>query len=75
MATIPETEQFAAKLALLGQMREQAMHSSPEAEAKQHERGTKQHERGKYTARERIEKLCLPHRGSDGVDIWRNQEV
>ncbi len=31
-------------------MREQAMHSSPEAEAKQHERG-------KYTARERIEKL------------------
>ncbi len=50
MATIPETEQFAAKLALLGQMREQAMHSSPEAEAKQHERG-------KYTARERIEKL------------------
>ncbi len=50
MATTPETEQFAAKLALLGQMREQAMHSSPEAEAKQHERG-------KYTARERIEKL------------------
>ncbi len=68
IATTPETEQFAAKLALLGQMREQAMHSSPEAEAKQHERG-------KYTARERIEKLCLPHRGSDGVDIWRNQEV
>ncbi len=50
MAKTPETEQFAAKLALLGQMREQAMHSSPEAEAKQHERG-------KYTARERIEKL------------------
>ncbi len=50
MATNHETEQFAAKLALLGQMREQAMHSSPEAEAKQHERG-------KYTARERIEKL------------------
>ena len=31
-------------------MREMAMHSSPEAEAKQHDRG-------KYTARERIEKL------------------
>ena len=50
MATAPEAEDFTAKLALLGQMREMAMHSSPEAEAKQHDRG-------KYTARERIEKL------------------
>ena len=50
MATEPEAEGFSAKLALLGEMREQAMHSSPEAEAKQHDRG-------KYTARERIEKL------------------
>ena len=50
MATEPEAEGFSAKLALLGEMREMAMHSSPEAEAKQHDRG-------KYTARERIEKL------------------
>jgi len=50
MATEPKAEDFTAKLALLGEMREMAMHSSPEAEAKQHDRG-------KYTARERIEKL------------------
>ncbi len=50
MATEPEAEDLTAKLALLGEMREKAMHSSPEAEAKQHDRG-------KYTARERIEKL------------------
>jgi len=50
MASEPVAEDLTAKLALLGEMREQAMHSSPEAEAKQHDRG-------KYTARERIEKL------------------
>ncbi|MDX6665708.1 MAG: propionyl-CoA carboxylase beta chain, partial [Solirubrobacteraceae bacterium] len=44
----PET--YEEKLAKLTELREAAAHSSPEAEAKQHERG-------KYTARERIEKL------------------
>src|SRR3954452_11969799 len=43
----PET--FDEKLAQLNELREAAVHSSPEAEAKQHERG-------KYTARERIDK-------------------
>src|SRR4051794_12953198 len=47
----PET--FDEKLAQLNELREAAVHSSPEAEAKQHERG-------KYTARERIEKLLDP---------------
>src|SRR3954453_19298590 len=47
----PET--FEEKLAQLNELREAAVHSSPEAEAKQHERG-------KYTARERIEKLLDP---------------
>ena len=44
----PET--YEEKLAQLQELREAAIHSSPQAEAKQHERG-------KYTARERIEKL------------------
>ena len=47
----PET--FDEKLAQLHELREAAVHSSPQAEAKQHERG-------KYTARERIEKLLDP---------------
>ena len=47
----PET--FDDKLALLQELREAAVHSSPEAEAKQHARG-------KYTARERVEKLLDP---------------
>jgi propionyl-CoA carboxylase beta chain len=47
----PET--FEEKLAQLQQLREAAAHSSPEAEEKQHARG-------KYTARERIEKLLDP---------------
>ena len=47
----PET--YAERLAQLQELREQAIHSSPEAEAKQHERG-------KYTARERVEKLLDP---------------
>src|SRR5437868_8603212 len=47
----PET--YEEKLAQLNALREAAIHSSPEAEAKQHERG-------KYTARERIEKLLDP---------------
>ncbi len=47
----PET--FDEKLAQLAELREQAMHSSPEAEEKQHSKG-------KYTARERIEKLLDP---------------
>ncbi len=53
MASAPEPEDLTAKLARLSEMRELAMHSSPEAEAKQHERG-------KYTARERVEKLLDP---------------
>jgi propionyl-CoA carboxylase beta chain len=47
----PET--FEEKLAQLQELREAAVHSSPEAEAKQHARG-------KMTARERIEKLLDP---------------
>ena len=47
----PET--YEEKLAQLDELREQAAHSSPEAEAKQHAKG-------KYTARERIEKLLDP---------------
>src|SRR5438046_10048597 len=47
----PET--FEEKLAQLEELRQQAAHSSPEAEEKQHARG-------KYTARERIEKLLDP---------------
>jgi propionyl-CoA carboxylase beta chain len=47
----PET--FEEKLALLRERREAAIHSSPEAEEKQHARG-------KMTARERIERLLDP---------------
>jgi propionyl-CoA carboxylase beta chain len=47
----PET--FDEKLARLEELRQAAAHSSPEAEEKQHARG-------KYTARERIEKLLDP---------------
>src|SRR6201998_3923107 len=47
----PET--YEEKLAQLQELREAALHSAPEAEAKQHERG-------KYTARERVEKLLDP---------------
>src|ERR1700756_672856 len=47
----PET--YEEKLAQLGELREAALHSAPEAEEKQHARG-------KYTARERIEKLLDP---------------
>src|SRR3954453_16477840 len=47
----PET--FEDKLTQLTELREAAMHSSPEAEEKQHARG-------KLTARERIEKLLDP---------------
>src|SRR5436189_2386590 len=47
----PET--FDEKLAQLVELREAAAHSSPEAEEKQHAKG-------KYTARERIEKLLDP---------------
>ena len=47
----PET--YEQRLAVLHELREAAMHSSPEAEAKQHAKG-------KYTARERIEKLLDP---------------
>src|ERR1700709_980082 len=47
----PET--FDEKLAQLNELREAAMHSPPEAEEKQHAKG-------KYTARERIEKLLDP---------------
>src|SRR6266516_8120484 len=41
------------KVEQLQELREQAVHSAPEAEAKQHDRG-------KYTARERVEKLLDP---------------
>src|SRR5881392_841118 len=44
---------YEEKLAQLDELRQAAVHSSPEAEAKQHDRG-------KYTARERIEKLLDP---------------
>ena len=47
----PET--YEEKLAQLDELREAALHSAPEAEEKQHARG-------KYTARERIEKLLDP---------------
>src|SRR5947207_1988284 len=47
----PQT--YEEKLAQLQQLREAAIHSAPEAEAKQHDRG-------KYTARERIDKLLDP---------------
>src|SRR5438309_3856537 len=47
----PET--YEEKLAQLHELREAALHSAPEAEEKQHARG-------KYTARERIEKLLDP---------------
>src|SRR3989475_1198991 len=47
----PET--YEEKLAQLGELREAARHSAPEAEETQHARG-------KYTARERVEKLLDP---------------
>src|SRR3954447_17591997 len=47
----PET--YEEKLAQLQELREAALHSAPEAEEKQHDRG-------KYTARERVEKLLDP---------------
>src|SRR5246500_1405585 len=47
----PET--YEEKLAQLSELREAALHSAPEAEEKQHARG-------KYTARERVEKLLDP---------------
>src|SRR5918999_4834172 len=47
----PET--YEEKLAQLQELREAAIHSAPEAERKQHDRG-------KYTARERVEKLLDP---------------
>ena len=67
----PET--YEEKLAQLQELREHAIHSSPEAEEKQHARG-------KLTARERIEKLLDPgsfeeldtfvrHRTSDFGDL------
>src|SRR6059058_3959807 len=46
-------ESFEEKLARLEELRQAAAHSAPEAEEKQHSRG-------KYTARERIEKLLDP---------------
>ena len=50
-AKAPET--YEEKLAQLHELREAAIHSAPEAE-------NKQHARGKYTARERVEKLLDP---------------
>ena len=47
----PET--YEEKLAQLNELRTAALHSAPEAEEKQHARG-------KYTARERVEKLLDP---------------
>ena len=47
----PET--YEEKLAQLQELREAALHTAPEAEEKQHARG-------KYTARERVEKLLDP---------------
>ena len=47
----PET--YEEKLAQLNELREQAIHTNPEAEEKQHDKG-------KLTARERIEKLLDP---------------
>jgi propionyl-CoA carboxylase beta chain len=49
--TSPET--YEEKLEQLQELREQAVHTNPEAEAKQHARG-------KMTARERVEKLLDP---------------
>ncbi len=53
MTRLQHPETYEEKLAQLAEMREQAAHFSPEAEAKQHAKG-------KYTARERIEKLLDP---------------
>ena len=50
-AKAPET--YEEKLAQLQELRTAAVHSAPEAEKKQHARG-------KYTARERVEKLLDP---------------
>ena len=50
-ASFPET--YAEKLARLTELRESAVHSVPQGEAKQHERG-------KMTARERLDKLLDP---------------
>src|SRR2546426_5025119 len=47
----PET--YEEKLAQLQELRQAALHSAPEAESKQHAKG-------KYTARERVEKLLDP---------------
>src|ERR1700719_4441582 len=47
----PET--YEEKLAQLNELHQAALHSAPEAEEKQHARG-------KYTARERVEKLLDP---------------
>src|SRR2546421_12031168 len=47
----PET--YEEKLAQLEEIRQAALHSAPEAEEKQHAKG-------KYTARERVEKLLDP---------------
>jgi propionyl-CoA carboxylase beta chain len=69
-------ESYEEKLDQLKELREAAQHSSPEAEEKQHARG-------KYTARERIEKLLDPgsfqeldtfvrHRTSD-FDMQKNR--
>src|ERR687889_1222250 len=46
-------EIYEEKLAQLQELREQAVHTNPQAEEKQHDRG-------KLTARERIEKLLDP---------------
>jgi propionyl-CoA carboxylase beta chain len=51
-ANAPETSE--EKLAQLGELRYEAIHAGSEAAV------AKQHERGKYTARERIEKLLDP---------------
>jgi propionyl-CoA carboxylase beta chain len=70
----PET--YEEKLAQLQELREQAVHTNPEAEEKQHARG-------KLTARERVEKLLDPgsfqeldtfvrHRTSD-FDMQKNR--
>ncbi|HMS63251.1 MAG TPA: carboxyl transferase domain-containing protein, partial [Solirubrobacteraceae bacterium] len=53
MARLTHPETLDDKLAHLEELRMQAAHSSPEAEEKQHAKG-------KYTARERIEKLLDP---------------
>src|SRR6185295_17605792 len=49
----PSPETYEEKLARLVELREAAAHSSPAAEEKQHARG-------KYTARERVEKVLDP---------------